>query len=364
MANAEVIFPTMDDATTANESTVTLAAVGDVIVHGPIYSAAYQADTKNYDFEPMFEDVKPYLEAADIAVGVLETTLGSETEKKFTGYPSFKSPPSIADAMVNSGIDILFTAHNHSLDYGETGVINTNKYLQKNGYLHVGCNNRGTEPKYIIVEKNGLKLAFFSYTTFVNGVTTTNRFQHLVNALNYKELQGEILSAKIEGADGIILALHTGVEYKRIPSKEQESIVERLFSLGVDVVLGSHVHVVQRYESREIQLDENNAKKSFVAYSLGNFISNQQWQYSDTGLMITLELRKNPIDGLDVTLQNRQPIWVYRFRRQDGLNDYRVKLVNESSEAEEMDLADETLNNTARQRLNAVRKEIKEICGE
>lgn len=345
------------------EPIIRLAAAGDVIAHLPIVRASYLPESQSYDFRPCFREVQDYLSGADVAVAVLETVLAGEGETDFLGYPKFKTPPIIADALQWAGIDLVFTAHNHSLDHGEKGIEDTNAYLNRLGLLHTGCPNNGKEPPYQVIEKNGMKLAFFSYTTLINGLSKPKQERSLVNVLDFENLEQTIVVLRAQGIDGIVLALHTGEEYQREPSERQRQIVKRLLAIGVDVVLGSHVHVVQPYEFHQIMQGVNGAyKTSFVAYSLGNFLSNQQWQYSDSGLMVLLELRKNPFGpGLDVKLIDRSPIWVHRFLEK-GRYAYRIRRVTEHSEGSAETVV-EQLDSRARERMKQVWQETEAVCG-
>ena len=107
-----------------------LTAVGDIVMHLPIVSSSYNPSRSEYDFRPIFTGVEPELSAADLTVGVLETQL-SGAESKYTGYPRFNSPYTIADALQWAGFDLVFTAHNHALDQGTAGLMKTLSYLEK-----------------------------------------------------------------------------------------------------------------------------------------------------------------------------------------------------------------------------------------
>ncbi len=315
---------------TIERSDVTLAAVGDVIMHMPIIKSCYNATDNSYDFRPIFSEIKPELEIADLAVGVLETPLAGP-ELKYTGYPSFNSPASIADALQWAGLDLVFIAHNHCMDRGIAGLEKTMAHLDKIGISYVGCNNRPDVKRYRMVETKGIKLAFLAYTTSTNGIVIPKAKQWMVNMLDYDEIAADIADAKRNGAAGIILALHTGIEYQRVPSNEQKQIVNRLLELGVDIVLGSHVHVIQPVELRTVATSEiNKARTCFVAYSLGNLLSNQRWRYSDCGLMVHLKLTKYRGEAaITITDKKLTPLWVNRYTKDDKFN-YRIKLVQDA----------------------------------
>ena len=152
---------------------------------------------------------------------------------------------------------------------------------------------RQDQPRFRLIERRGIRLAFCSYTTGTNGIPLPAGKEWQVNIFDFNKLNADIHAAKQAGADGIILALHSGVEYQRLPSPEQQQFCQGLLAAGVDVILGSHVHVVQPLASQLIvDPGSNENRHAFIAYSLGNFLSNQYWRYSDSGLMLSLKISK------------------------------------------------------------------------
>lgn len=292
---------------------LTLTAVGDMVMHLPIVNSARKPDG-SHDFRPIFSNIRPYLTQADLAVAVLETQLDAPGQI-YSGYPCFNTPGAIADAILWSGIDIIFLAHNHSLDQGIIGINNSLAYLDRIGLAYTGCRANPEEARYRILEKNRIKLAFFSYTTTTNGIPPPQGKEWVVNTLDFNQIAADIAEAKAAGADGIVFALHTGIEYQREPTAEQIEIIERLISLGVDIVLGSHVHVIQPIEAGIVDSVAPGWNRTyFVAYSLGNFLSNQRWRYSDTGLMVDLKLIKEAaIPGIRIESISYLPLWTYRY---------------------------------------------------
>lgn len=326
-----VLTPTVDQV-------VTLTAVGDVVMHLPIVTSCYNATNDTYDFRPVFAEIKPEFDRADLAVGVLEAPLDGP-ESNYTGYPSFNSPGAIADALRWAGIDLVFLAHNHCLDRGVIGLQKTMAYLDQIGLPYTGCNAGPKQKRYRMMETNGVKLAFLSYTTTTNGIRLPVGKEWMVNMFDYAKITADITDAKQNGADGIIFALHTGIEYQRYPSPDQQNMVQHLLALGVDIVLGSHVHVIQPLELRNIFIPANGTTKTcFIAYSLGNFLSNQRWRYSDCGLMVQMKLEKLLTEtGISVTSENHRPLWVNRFTKEGKLH-YYIKLVSEKDESGDPDL--------------------------
>ncbi len=294
-----------------------LTAVGDLVMHMPVVNSAFCPTGNTYDFRSIFSEIRENLSTADYTVGVLETSLTGEANK-YSGYPRFNTPYQIADALQWAGFDLVFTAHNHSLDQGVNGIKNTLSYLESINLPSTGSRSRHEQKPYYITEINGIKLAFFSYTTITNGLQPPANMRWILNILDYSKLAWEINQVRQAGVDGIIMALHTGKEYQLYPSEADQQLCHRLFELGVDIILGSHVHVIRPLET-VVKKDpfSQRLKTCFAAYSLGNFLSNQRWQYSDCGLMLSLRISKNLFHpGINVELLSCFPLWVYKINHQ------------------------------------------------
>lgn len=348
------LFPTFSQEELEEVVVLRMTAAGDVIMHLPIVKSADQQATGSYDFRPCFAEIKDYLSEADLAVAVLETPLAADADRDFSGYPRFKAPPAIADALQWAGIDLVFTAHNHSLDQGVAGLKTTLAYLDRIGLPHTGSRSHPEEREYLIMERQGFRLAFLSYTTSTNGIPLPKDAGYALNILDFAQLDRTIAEIRALGVDAIILALHTGIEYQRQPSKLQQKTVRLLLEAGVDIVLGSHVHVIQPYEIRTVPtITDSGAKTCFVAYSLGNFLSNQQWRYSDCGLLVTLELEKSAVrPGVEIKVVNHLPVWVHRYLAGDRYR-YVIKKVAGPGEPDPA----ASLTSKARQRMIEVWEE-------
>lgn len=311
--NLQLALPFAETKSPPPPPGVTLTAVGDLVMHMPVVNSAYSARTQRYYFQPIFAEIEQQLRAADITVGVLETTL-TDDYQRLSGYPRFHTPAELAEALRQIGFDLVFTAHNHSLDQGIVGINRTLTQLGAAGLPATGTRKSSQQKPYYIMEVNGLRLAFFSYTTLTNGLALPTGHGWALNIFDYNKIGWEILQAKAAGVDGIIMALHTGEEYARNPSPADQQLYHGLCMLGVDLILGSHVHVIRPLEKVMIKDPFSTYPKTcLIAYSLGNFLSNQRWQYSDCGLMLTLHLRKKLWPpGLDITLINCSPLFVHR----------------------------------------------------
>lgn len=303
-----------------------LAFVGDLMCHSPLYE--YAKTDSGYDFTPYYQYIRDELSYADLTIGNLETVLGGK-ELKFSGYPDFNSPDEYALALKDAGFDFLVTANNHSLDRGEKGLLRTLSVLQKNNIASTGTFlNQKDRDSIRIVTVNEISFAFLNYTYGTNGKPVPKGKDYLINLIDKTALQRDIMAARNQKAEIVIVIFHYGQEYKKEPDNYQKMVNEWVWEAGGDIIIGSHPHVLQPAESHT---DSLKVIKRFTAFSLGNFISNQQWRYSDAGAVLYLTFEKasgNPV------LKNAGflPTWVFKGTI-EGKKSYRI-LPSTSSDCE------------------------------
>lgn len=259
-----------------------LIMVGDALIHSSVYVDALQADG-SYDFKPMLEYTKPITTKYDLAYYNQETILGGNS-LGLSSYPRFNSPTEVGDAFIDSGFNMVSLATNHTMDKGEIGVLKSLEYWNSKPEIvkagsYSSFDDRNMERIY---EKNGIKYAFFSYTTWTNGLETPVGKEYLNNVYSNEKAQEDISKIR-DKVDVVIVAMHWGVEYSLGVDESQTEIANYLSSLGVDIIIGSHPHVVEPIEY---------IGKTLVIYSLGNFISGQIGVERLTGLMVAVDIEK------------------------------------------------------------------------
>lgn len=326
---------------------VNISAVGDIILHDEQIWSAYNEENKSYDFMNNFKYVKNFIEKSDIAYGTIEGTYAGE-EIGYSGYPNYNGPDSTIDALKDTGFDIINVATDHSLDKGVEGASKTGEKIDKD-MTSIG------NKKYIIKKVKGIEIGFTSYTyESKEGELNGHKIPEDINlnTFSYNKLDKELEEMKAlveemknEGAEFIVFGMHWGVEYKTEPSKYQVKIAEALNEYGVDLILGSNPHVVQPIE--EIEGEDGN--KTLVAYSLGNFISNQRLETmgdrrTADGIILNLTLDKSR-KGVKIEKWDYTPTWVYKIPRENKKSDYYILPVEETLNSEEGKKLDkETLN--------------------
>ncbi|MGI9624377.1 MAG: CapA family protein [Acidimicrobiales bacterium] len=261
--------PTPTPIPTPSERTVTLAFSGEVLSHGPVMSqaAANGGDGQTFDYRPMFADVAPLLEAADLAVCHVETPVSADNSN-LSGYPIFNAPAEMPADLKASGYDACSTASNHSFDKGAAGVEATLDMMERAGLDQTGMARTADEHmEPTLYEVGDLTVGHLSYTYGLNGFVLPAERPYLVNVTTVDDVLAEAARVRKAGADLVVLSIQWGNEYQVEPSGTQvEQATAFLNSPDVDIVMGAHVHVVQ-------PLDVINDK--YVFYGIGNFLSNQ-----------------------------------------------------------------------------------------
>ncbi len=319
-----------DDPPEKEDINITLSAVGDIMFHPRQIWGAYDDKTDSFDFKPYFEPIKSIIEAADIAVGNFEGTTCGDDIYEYQGYPLFNAPDEVLDAIKYAGFDVLSTVNNHTLDTRKTGVIRTIEKMDARGLAHVGTYVEKPDTRVLMQDVKGIKIAFLAYTEMLNGlesVMTPEDLDSMVNTLDETKIKEDIAYARENKADLIVMIVHWGDEYIRTPNARQKNWADFMLSEGIDVILGSHPHVIQDVEDTVY-----NDKRVFVAYSTGNFISNQRTEeelppQTEDGVILTLKIKKSAETG-KTTIEDIDyiPTWVYRTK-QEGKNTFTYRIL-------------------------------------
>ena len=271
---------------------ITLFFVGDMMGHEPMINAAFNREKGVYDYSHWFQFIQSTVHSYDYSCANLEVTLAG---KPFTGYPQFSSPDAYASAIRDAGFNIFVTANNHSQDRGKKGVERTIAVLDSMNIIHTGTfvDTLTRDKNYpLIQDVKGVKIALLNCTYGTNGLVVQH--PNVVNMIDTLEIRKDLKTAVERGAQFVVMNIHWGAEYQRKENAEQDKLAQWLADAGVDAIIGMHPHVVQ---PMAILHPKNNPKKNVpVAFSLGNFISNQRERFKDGGIGVVLHLEvKNNI---------------------------------------------------------------------
>lgn len=267
-------------------TTISFSAIGDVLIHSQIFKDGQSADG-TYNFQPMFAQVKPLLQKADIAMANQESIIGGK-ELGISSYPLFNSPFEVADALKDAGIDIVSTANNHSLDKGEKGILNAISHYEKIGLPYVGSYKDEKDANTMRVQTiNGIKIGFLSYTYGTNGIPLPKDKPYLVNLIDRRKISQDLINMDKQ-VDVTIVNMHWGQEYQQYPNEEQKQLAQFLVDNGADLIIGHHPHVLQPLE----WMEGKRGNHAMVVYSLGNFLSGQKGGNKDIGGIFSIDLIK------------------------------------------------------------------------
>lgn len=251
-------------------ATITLLMVGDILLHTPVEEAAKQEDG-SYNFDAIFANVQEEVQAADLAIVNQEVILGGE-ELGISGYPAFNAPYAVGDSLVKSGFDVICHGTNHALDKGKKGLLNCINFWREQ-YPQAAVlgihDSQESQDEIYIYEQDGLKVAILNFTYGTNGIALPSDMPYAVDLLEEKKVVAAIQKAE-ELADFTVVCTHWGTEYQLQQSAAQEKWAKLFAEKGVDLVLGTHPHVIQPIEW---VTDEETGHEMLVYYSLGNFVN-------------------------------------------------------------------------------------------
>lgn len=270
---------------------VVLLFAGDAMQHQAQLDRAKELGQGQYDYSDCFSLISQALKEADYSVCNLEVPLGGG--KDYSGYPCFSAPDSYAVALSDAGFDMLLTANNHCLDRRGKAAIRTINVLDSLGIDHVGTFRNIHERDSLvpfIKDIKGYKIAFLNYTYGTNGIPPSDGIE--VAMIDKDKIKKEIEIARRQGAEIIVAAMHWGIEYVLIENNVQRNLTDFLVDCGVDLIIGSHPHVVQ---PMKVIKNEKENKDVLVVYSLGNLISNMKTADTRGGAMVWVTLNRDSV---------------------------------------------------------------------
>lgn len=276
---------------------ITLAAVGDVILHQSVIDGGLVASGDNpvYDYKPAFQSIRPIIAQADLAMANYEGTLAGPP---YRGYPFFCAPDAIADALYDTGFRVIWTANNHTLDRGLDGVVRTATVFLDRGFHVIGTRPDETGRSDRVVSVKGYQIGLMAYTfetigtetqKALNGIPMPAAADPLIDSFNpnrgdaferdLEALLGRAAVLRQEGAELICLALHWGNEYQTKSSSFQRKMAQRLADAGIELIIGHHPHVLQEIE---VLTSSDGERQTLVFYSISNILHNMDYDTHNT----------------------------------------------------------------------------------
>jgi len=323
-SDAESVTPIEPDSVVTS---VTLAAIGDVLIHRPIYREAEQKDG-TYDFSSVFKLVKNTMLQPDLLIANQESMIGGKAIGLST-YPTFNSPHEVGDTLKDVGVDFVTLANNHTLDRGEKAIQSALKHWDALDMPYTGAfKNEEDRSRIRTITRNDITFSVLAYTYGTNGIPVPKGKDYLVNLIDMKKIEADVKQAK-QISEVVVVAMHWGTEYQDFPNKQQQQLAQQLADLGVDLVIGSHPHVLQPPQWVEGQ----DGHKTFVWFSLGNYISSQEGTKKQIGGIGYIDVVKTTV-GEQSTIELTNPGFMPTYVYYKNWRDYRITPLEQTKNSE------------------------------
>lgn len=263
--------------------------VGDMMLGRSITNKGSKNNYKN-----MFSGVSDLWKDSDYVAGNLECVLldnASDYEKNDKEI-HINAETKTANVLKENGFTLVSLANNHLADFKAKGVVNTLDTLDKVGLKHVGAGRNLTEAaEYDIQEINGVKIATIAVSDIIPkdfaardskaGILTTKTLKYY-----------QAVKDASEKADLVIANIHWGVEYGMTETEAQQQLARNLINWGVDVVIGSHPHVLQPVEKYG---------DGIIFYSMGNFVFDQGWSRTKDSMVLNYYVDEDGNCSFEIT---------------------------------------------------------------
>ncbi len=291
-----------------------IRAAGDLMMHEKQLTIARQSDG-TYDFHPQYSLAAESLSAADYTMANLETTVGMYNGQAYSGFPRFNAPESLLEAIKDAGVDFLTLANNHMLDRYFDGLKQTVDNVEAYGFDHGGAYRTSEEyATPTVVDVNGIRIGVLCYTAHANDMEKFCDPDAALYGLRYlytADFAADVQAARDAGAEFIIAMPHWGTEYKRYPDQIVRDTARQMIAAGVDLIIGSHPHMVQPIEYLTVQTDAGE-RTGLVAWSLGNFIDDMKTRYTDSGIILDFTLTRLADGTIALSDVGYVPVYCWR----------------------------------------------------
>ncbi len=275
---------------TMDPNSITLLATGDNICHTQLYEKAWLGD--GYDFKPYYAGIKDFISSVDIATVNQESPMATAIASP-SGFPRFNTPSAMGAALIDAGFDLINLGNNHIYDQGSEGAMLTKQYFDEHDTPSVGLYTNWDDIfKIRVIEKNGIKVAFVSFVEMTNHDPDASKGD-IVFLQDDQTITSQLEAAK-EVSDIIVAHVHWGEENTRELTDSQLERSQWLVDKGVDIIIGNHSHILQKMT---VLTRTSDGQKCPVAYSLGNFFSNQDHPDQLISALWVLTITKDPESG-------------------------------------------------------------------
>lgn len=292
-------------------SKVKMKIVGNILCENGILKSAYNSEKKEYDFSPMFSNIKDLITDSDITIGNLETNFYNEN------YTSHNSPRSLINTLKDLKIETINIANNQNLSDGVDGLISTKNALKEAGIDTYGTSISEDDSNILIKDVNGIKIAFLSYITKIDeNIKLTDENTKYINIYSEEKVDKDFEYIKEQGAEYICVNIHTGTTQYRLTKEEQDAINNKLVDSGANLIIGTHQYTIGKLEIRQ----NSDGKNVFIANSMGNIIS----ENSNLGMILEVQLiRSERTGGTILSKVVYTPTYTYKKNNKYEILDIR-----------------------------------------
>lgn len=303
---------------------LSIMAAGNLMVPKNVRQSGYDAETKTYDYNEIFSEIKPLFSSADLALCTVESVFGGEG----TTYDEYNAPDAMLDALKYAGVDMLSLGNEHALEYGLEGLRSTMMAMESKGFMVTGAvANKEDVGRTQVFQVNGVQIAVMGYSYGISTQAqkmTKKDDRYATPLLTPEDIGVDIANARKAGADVVIVMPHWGTRNSAKVDNTQKRLAEQLVGMGADLVLGSHPNVVQRAEYVRATASDGSTREGFVAYSMGSLLSDGR-EENAAAILMHFDLQ---VDQQTRTVRVMRygyvPTWIMRARTQDGKFAYSI----------------------------------------
>ncbi len=292
----------LEESSKEEDKVISFLACPDNIIHPSVYYHALQTaaankgvapdysnlQTADYEFSHIYDNIKDLVKNADISYINVETLIGGN-QNKISGYPMFNSPEAAGETLLDMGFDVYNLAHNHMLDSGnDKYLINCDRFFTERGGTTIGYyENKADTENIVVVEKEGVKIAFLAYTYATNGIKLGSSASTYIPYINSALMKEQMSKAK-QVADLVFVSMHWGDEDSFTPNSAQRQAAQTLVDEGADVILGMHPHVIQETK----WVERADGTRCLLTYSMGNLLSGMYGGKNALGYLLSFDIVK------------------------------------------------------------------------
>ncbi len=293
----------------------TIRMAGDVIVDWEMLQDSYNAVMDTYDFSPYLSLIGSTLSSADYTMINIEASL-KRGKYGYSGYPQFTTPPAILQVLKEAGCDMITMCNNHMLDGYCDGIVESVGLIERAGMDHIGGfvdEEASNMPE--IYEINGIRVGFVTYTQTTNSMEThcDDRYKYMVKYIKKAKFADDIARTRAAGAEVIVAVTHWGEEYERTPEATTANYAKELVAAGADVIIGGHPHMVQPAEYITATDASGRTRTALCVYSLGNFLSQHEARYTDSGIVFEFTIQENTDGSFSIVQPGYVPVYAWKW---------------------------------------------------